>query len=285
MKLSVVIPCLNAEAYLGDQLEALASQVYDGPWEVVFADNGSSDRSLETVLRYRERLPCVKLVDASRKRGPGYAKNCGVRAASGAWIAFADADDVVGEDYLAGMAQALKEHSVVACRSDGKKLNPPGLDWTAQEWGLQRLWYPPWCLHAAGGTIGIRKALFEKLGGFDPGLVYLEDTDLCLKVHVHGETLHFAAEALMHYRNRQSFADLVRQSARWSENHVILAKRYGNWSDDRSVYWSSFLKDWLRVGGLARKLREQQGRRELAWWLGRQLGRTTGLLKHRGPPV
>ncbi|HET9225168.1 MAG TPA: glycosyltransferase, partial [Thermoanaerobaculia bacterium] len=44
-KLSVVIPCLNAEATLGDQLEALAGQGWSGEWEVIVADNGSTDGS------------------------------------------------------------------------------------------------------------------------------------------------------------------------------------------------------------------------------------------------
>ncbi len=285
MKISVVIPCLNAASTLGAQLEALASQEYDGPWELVFADNGSTDGSVALAESFRPRLPALRIVDASARKGPSYAKNQGVAAASGGWLAFVDADDVAGEGYLAGVAKALAAHPVVACRSDGKRLNPPGLDWTAQEWGLQRLWYPPWALHAAGGTIAVRRELFEDVGGYDNELLYLEDTDFCLKMHARAETLQFAGEALVHYRNRKSFGDLVRQSKRWSENHIILARRYGRPSDDTRVYWTSFAQDWLRVAELASRSRDRQVRRELAWWLGRQVGRTTGLLKYFGPPV
>ncbi|MBF2059991.1 glycosyltransferase family 2 protein, partial [Fischerella thermalis] len=43
MKVSVIIPCLNAAETIGVQLEALANQQWSQPWEVIIADNGSTD--------------------------------------------------------------------------------------------------------------------------------------------------------------------------------------------------------------------------------------------------
>jgi glycosyltransferase involved in cell wall biosynthesis len=53
LRLSVVIPCLNAAATIGVQLEALAGQSWEGEWEVVVADNGSTDGSQAIVESYR----------------------------------------------------------------------------------------------------------------------------------------------------------------------------------------------------------------------------------------
>ena len=61
--LSVVIPCLNGAATLGVQLAALARQEWSEPWEVLLADNGSTDGSAELALGYRDRLPGVRVVD------------------------------------------------------------------------------------------------------------------------------------------------------------------------------------------------------------------------------
>src|SRR5689334_1914994 len=80
-KLSVVIPCLNAAATLGVQLEALIGQSWPGGWEVIVADNGSTDGSREIVESYRGRLPDLKLVDASDRRGQAHARNLGAAAA------------------------------------------------------------------------------------------------------------------------------------------------------------------------------------------------------------
>ncbi len=47
MKLSVIIPCFNAESTIAVQLEALANQHWSEPWEVIISDGGSSDRTTE----------------------------------------------------------------------------------------------------------------------------------------------------------------------------------------------------------------------------------------------
>ena len=98
-----MLACRNAEAHLGGQLEALAAQECDLPWELVVSDNGSTDRSLAIVREYRDRLPRLVVVDSSARRGPAAARNDGVRAAGGSLIVFCDTDDVVGPGWLAGV--------------------------------------------------------------------------------------------------------------------------------------------------------------------------------------
>ncbi len=71
MVTSVVIPVRNGAATLAEQLEALAQQEYDDEWEVVVADNGSSDATREVVNGFRD-LPQLRVVDASGGSGAGY---------------------------------------------------------------------------------------------------------------------------------------------------------------------------------------------------------------------
>ncbi|HKV06504.1 MAG TPA: glycosyltransferase family A protein, partial [Thermoanaerobaculia bacterium] len=124
LKLSVVIPCLNAADTLGVQLEALAGQSWPGEWEVIVADNGSTDGSREVVERYRDRLPNLRLVDASDKRGQAHARNVGAAAATGEAFLFCDADDEVAPGWLAALGRVLEDREFVACRYDNEKLNP-----------------------------------------------------------------------------------------------------------------------------------------------------------------
>src|SRR4051812_10229895 len=103
MKLSVVIPCLNGVPTLRETLEALARQKWDHPWEVVYADNGSTDGSIELAETFRGRIPNLRFVDASIRRGQPFALNTGAHAARGESIAFTDADDQVADGWVAAM--------------------------------------------------------------------------------------------------------------------------------------------------------------------------------------
>ena len=77
--LSVVIAALDADRWLGEQLEALASQVTDFDWEVILADNGSRDGTKGVFEGYLVRLPSSAWVDASDTKGPAHARNVGAK--------------------------------------------------------------------------------------------------------------------------------------------------------------------------------------------------------------
>jgi glycosyltransferase involved in cell wall biosynthesis len=57
MKLSVVIPCLNAAETIGGQLDALRGQNWSEPWEVIIADNGSTDATVNIIKANAHGLP------------------------------------------------------------------------------------------------------------------------------------------------------------------------------------------------------------------------------------
>ena len=82
---SVVIPTYNAAATLDATLAALAAQEDVAPFEVVIADNGSVDDSAEVARRWADRLPLLRVVDASRARGVAAARNDGIRARAVTW--------------------------------------------------------------------------------------------------------------------------------------------------------------------------------------------------------
>jgi len=69
--LSVVIACKNEARYIGTMLDSLARQSWHGSWEVVVADNGSTDSTLAVVESYRGRLQALRVVDASAQPGCG----------------------------------------------------------------------------------------------------------------------------------------------------------------------------------------------------------------------
>jgi glycosyltransferase involved in cell wall biosynthesis len=290
IKLSVVIPCFNAAKTIAVQLEALAQQQWDQPWEVVVADNGSTDESLAIIERYRDKLPSLLIVDASARRGPAYATNAGVKAASGEALAFCDADDEVAPGWLVAMGEALSKYEAVACRIDFRKLNPAWLEETYREHeqqrsGLLKAWYPPYLWHAGGGTLGVRKSLHEAIGGFDESLLYDQDTDYCFQIQLRGRQIHFVPDALLHVRCRHTLCGLFQQARHWAEYTILLYKNYKSYETTENRSWANFLNQCKRLALSIPQIHYKAGRAMWVWNFGWQVGRLAGSLKYHVPPV
>lgn len=287
MKLSVIIPCLNAAKTIGVQLDALCQQEWDEPWEVIVADNGSSDETLAVIKEKSGGLPSVQVVDASDCGGSAHARNVGALLASGKSLVFCDADDEVGPGWLAAIGSALSEHDFVASRLDIEKLNPP---WIAarlrnpQAAGLQRVAYPPFLCHAGGSGLGIKRALHRRVGGFDVSLPRLQDTDYCFRVQLLGTVLHFAADAVVHVRYSSNSALLFRQARLWAQYNELMYKRYGG---GRPMVhpWLTYLKVWHNLIRSAPRVLHKETRPAWMKALGTQIGLLQGAARFLVPPV
>jgi len=281
MKLSVILPCLNEEEYLANQLDALANQQWDRPWEVIIADNGSTDRSPAIVDAYKGRLPNLQLVDASDRRGQGHALNVGAKVARGEALAFCDADDEVAPGWVAAMGEALTQHDFVACRFETKKLNPSWLRRRSPQWdGVQQYRYPSYLPHAGSGSIGIKRALHEAMGGFDESMPVLFDTDYCFRIQLKGTKLAFVPDAVIYLRFRDTFAGMYRQARTWGEYNVFIYKKYQPLGMPR-LSWKEGVFAWAN---LIRRLPYIRSKTSFApwWWeLAWRLGRLQGCIKYR----
>src|SRR4051794_31120 len=93
--LTVVIPVRDGIATIDDQLRAVSRQTIPAQWELVVADNGSTDGTGEFVRQHSiADAVATRVVDVSAVPGVNAARNGGTAAARGRWIAFCDADDV-----------------------------------------------------------------------------------------------------------------------------------------------------------------------------------------------
>jgi glycosyltransferase involved in cell wall biosynthesis len=282
--LSVVIPCRNAAATLGVQLDALAHQEWDRPWEVVLVDNGSTDRSVELAEQYRDRLPSLNVVDASRRTGQAFALNEGVRAATSEAIAFCDADDEVGEGWVAAVGNALAQHDFVSCRQDPEKLNEPWVAATREAAfaeGLPRLWFPPYVTHAGSGAMGVRRAVCDAVGGFDESMPCLFDTDFSVRAQLAGFELVFVPEAVVHYRYRATLRGIFDQARRYAEQMARVQRRYKRPGERVAGQRTWLVEGWRPLLGTVPQLGRRAGRAQLAWHVGWQAGRYAGSLRYR----
>ncbi|GEM_PF-2353398 len=214
--LSVVIPALNAEAHLGDQLDALAAQTFAGRFEVIVADNGSTDATVRIVEAHRlARDGVARVVEARGRTGVNAARNAGAAVAAAPVVCCTDADDVVAPGWLASFAVAFagRTHQRVVASGliDPRPLAPERFA-RVQPWSGG---HPttaggvPW---SYGTSMAFSQAAWHDLGGFDESYTGGGDEiEFFVRAHRRGHVHVIASDAVVHYRSRTTRSARFRQ--------------------------------------------------------------------------
>jgi glycosyltransferase involved in cell wall biosynthesis len=280
VELSVVIPSRNCARELPRQLDALAAQQFEYSWEIVVADNGSTDGSANVASSFAGRIPNLRIVNASTTPGRQYACNVGAHRARGRLLVFVDADDAVAPGYLNAMARALDTHAVAAARLD-HSLDPSwmrnvGSD--VQTNGLQNGF--SFLLFGCGASLGFRRYVFCELGGFNEKATLCEDVDICWRAQLAGYSIRFVEDAVLGYRSRATIRAMYRQHRDYARSWPYLYRQFrGAGMPRRSLRMAA--AEWRL---LARAIPKLRTRNELARWArraGRSVGRVEGSVRHR----
>lgn len=240
--LSVVVPFLNEERWLPQCLSALRQQSLDrSQYEVIFVDNGSTDRSLE-ILRAEDGV----IVVFEERRDPYIARNRGVQAACGDYVVFLDADCIANIDWLSQLLVAVEtSRAKIILGGIGY---PDGVSiWLCcyRDYYDQKLEYllkskltAKYFGHA--GNMVIQRSLFLQLGPFLP-MPIVGDTEILhrMTAQAPAEQICFWPKALVIHAEVTSF-------------QICLMKVYeaGQYSRALSLAGGSLplsLKDRLRV--------------------------------------
>ena len=207
---SVVMPARNARPTLEAQLEALRAQDYAGPWELVVADNGSTDGTAGLTRRWARTLP-VRVVDAASSRGAGFARNRGWRSARGDLIAFCDADDVVDSRWLSRLTETAEEVDLVGGPYEFGRLNDSRCPWWEGASLPVGLNFLPFMV---GGNLAVWTDVLTALGGFNETYHAEEDVELSWRAQLSSLRLGFAPDAVVHCRERTRRASIAMQAYR-----------------------------------------------------------------------
>ncbi|MEF9933529.1 MAG: glycosyltransferase [Cetobacterium sp.] len=108
MELSIIVPIYNVELYLRECLDTLYS-LHGIEKEIILVDDGSTDSSPKIIKHYAEKYPDVTVVVSKENGGLSSARNAGIRAATGEYIAFIDSDDFIETDEFALFVKIAKE--------------------------------------------------------------------------------------------------------------------------------------------------------------------------------
>jgi len=185
---SVIIPCRDAQQFVVAAIHTALSQTEE-PREVIVADDGSTDRSVELI---RSNFPSVRLL-----RGPfggaSQARNAALRVATGTFVAFLDADDLWYPDHLARAVALLERSGDTAYSSHFDLLDehgnhvpvekPRGLEEVRIGLTLREfLEFFRQGLPNSSGTYVIQRDALEAINGFDPDQLRANDLDLWLRL-------------------------------------------------------------------------------------------------------
>jgi glycosyltransferase involved in cell wall biosynthesis len=280
---SVVVPAFNAAKTIQETLHSISQQAY-GTLEIIVVDDGSTDDTAAIARRHSLDDPRFRVISRPNG-GVAAARNEGIRASKGEFVAFIDADDLWHPTKIAkqletllsgGPEMALVYSPFRLIDSDGKVLASPH-KYGVSGWVLYRHFYSN--LVGNGSALLIRRKVLEEFGGFDPwlkrqGAEGCEDLLLQLRIATRyrfGEV----SEYLVGYRklagNMSSNAEQMIRSGLLAVN-----KAFSECRDIPGLSASAMLKryEWQRLKACLRKGRVGESVRSLI----RQFGTSPGFV-------
>lgn len=110
---SIILPAYNAEAYIETCIDSILSQTYPR-WELIIIDDGSTDRTPEICANFVEADARIKLI-RQQNRGVSAARNVGLENATGEFVAFVDADDLLPANSLSDRVELIADAELAVC--------------------------------------------------------------------------------------------------------------------------------------------------------------------------
>jgi|YelNatPaOPRAMG01_1025707.scaffolds.fasta_scaffold100833_2 glycosyltransferase involved in cell wall biosynthesis len=180
---SAVIPAYNRAGIVPRAIRSVLAQTYQD-WELIVVDNGSDDGTDLAVKAFTD--PRISLVRHTESRGPAAARNAGIRAARGKFVAFLDSDDEWLPEKLAGDVKAFETSPGAGMVYSGKKLvDEDGHVLLVRMPTLRgRVYWEllAWDFIGSCSRVTARKDVLEAVGGYDESIVNCEDWDLWVRI-------------------------------------------------------------------------------------------------------
>lgn len=174
---SAVIPTRNRASLLRRALESVAAQSYQ-PIEVIVVDDGSTDETAAVVASFQERLGLMYIKNKEAKGAP-QARNTGIKAASGVFVAGLDDDDEWHPNRISSLVNAYDDSFSCITSNIRFQYAEGSVTWHKQEViDLNTLLYS----NQVGNQVLVKRKRLLNVGGFDEQLEAAQDYDLWLRL-------------------------------------------------------------------------------------------------------
>ncbi|MCL4294781.1 MAG: glycosyltransferase [Anaerolineae bacterium] len=217
---SVIIPCFNHGHYLGEAVQSVLNQTFPD-FEVIIVDDGSTDNTPEVAQAFTD---CRIRYVWQENKGLPAARNTGIRASSGEYVAFLDADDWFLPDKLEWQAGFLDEHPGVGIVAGG------WIETDEQGRSLQTVEPWHWKPHlglaecvmgvpVVPSSVQVRRCWLDAVRLFDECLHWREDWDLWLRLVADG--CRFEWLPIIVCRYRLSGSNMARNAKRMRDGGLV----------------------------------------------------------------
>jgi len=194
--ISVIVPVYNGELYLSFAIRSILGQDYD-PLEVIVVDDGSTDNSSNIARSFKE----VRYVHQSNQ-GVAMARNIGIAAARGEFIAFLDADDLWASNKLTAQVEyLLKNPQLGYVLAKMHNFLEPGINWPS--WQGEKFSEEDEYSYSVS-ALAARKSVFDEIGTFDPRFRIGSDTDWLIRAKEAGIRMAILPDVLVERRIHDS---------------------------------------------------------------------------------
>ena len=232
---SVAIPCFNRHPFLLQALASVWSQTFSD-YELIVIDDGSTDGTQEYLSSVTRPIHLIRQANL----GPGAARNAGMAAARGEYVAFLDSDDLWFPWTLAVMAQVIRENdapAIVGARV--KQFRDEAETVGILEEPLQVLRYNDFLASAASpvligsGTVAVRRDVAMASGGFTTCRINGEDHDLILRLGTAPGFVLITAPITLGWRRHAGGATHSVEKSIQGANYLVDQERAGRYPGGR----------------------------------------------------
>jgi glycosyltransferase involved in cell wall biosynthesis len=276
IRVSVIIPAYNAGKFLSRALESLFAQTRPAQ-EIIVVDDGSTDNTAEVAQSYGARIKYIHQANA----GLSGARNTGIKAACGNWIAFLDADDEWLPEHLQMQVDHLRRNPHLVWTTSNfwryfyeQNRKVPDLDPEKAKNLLEgkeyfESFFQAYLHHAYGcvDTMLIKKEVLQEAGLFNVEQRVTEDIDMWFRIaYRHRQIGYLAAPLAVYYVDAPGSLIKTLKDAKYIrmllDRHFKLADEYHR-TEDFTPCAGKILGQWLGVllnAGQGKEVRSLLGR-------------------------
>jgi len=183
-KVSVVIPAYNAAWSVGRAIESVLAQGFRD-FELIVVDDGSTDSTAAVLSHFGDELRVLSKTNG----GLSSARNAGIQASRGSYVAFLDADDWWLPDKLERQVALMRSRPELAFCSTAARIEGPNGE-SLGEWrcggdtgaALEAIFAVNAFVAGSGSAVFARRDALDRAGGFDESLHSLEDIDMWMRL-------------------------------------------------------------------------------------------------------